>query len=453
MVTRGSDPRCNPGGHMSRSRSASPLSRRAFLSTGAAAAGALALGCADGSLLAPFTQAARRFGGAPDTSGIEHIVLTMMENRSFDHLLGWLPRADGRQAGVSYTDGAGASFSTFPLAPDFQGCGHQDPDHSYAGARIEYNDGACDGWLRINDVFSIGYYRRGDLAFLGNAAPQWASFDRYFAAILGPTFPNRVYQHAGQTDRIENSFTVSTLPTIWDRLAAAGLDGRYYFGAVPILGLWGEKYGGISRPLEAFFADCLAGTLPPVAFVDGPFLSEFAGTGFDDHPFNDVRAGEAFMNQVYRAVTTSPAWSRTVLIINFDEWGGFFDHVPPPLAPLPDADRLAGNQDGRLGFRTPALIISPWSRRGYVSNIQFDHTSVLKLIQWRWRLAPLTVRDAAANNLALALDFEHPNSFAPLYSVPMGPFGGVCGQSLPSTEESVWATLTSVANKLGFPLP
>src|SRR5436309_14832186 len=122
MVTRGSDPRCNPGGHMSRSRSASPLSRRAFLSTGAAAAGALALGCADGSLLAPFTQAARRFGGAPDTSGIEHIVLTMMENRSFDHLLGWLPRADGRQVGLSYTDAAGASFATFPLAPDFQGC-------------------------------------------------------------------------------------------------------------------------------------------------------------------------------------------------------------------------------------------------------------------------------------------------------------------------------------------
>ena len=135
------------------SRSRSSLSRRAFLSTGAAAAGAVALGCGDRSLFAPLTQAAR-FGGEPAASGIEHIVLMMMENRSFDHLLGWLPRADGRQAGLSYSDAAGASFRTFPLAPDFQGCGHQDPDHSYDGARVEYNDGACDGWLRASDVFS-----------------------------------------------------------------------------------------------------------------------------------------------------------------------------------------------------------------------------------------------------------------------------------------------------------
>src|SRR6266704_3654087 len=392
MVTRGSDPRCNPGGHMSRSRSASPLSRRAFLSTGAAAAGALALGCADRSLLAPFTQAARRFGGAPDTSGIEHIVLMMMENRSFDHLLCCLPRADSRQAGLSYTDAAGASFATFPLAPDFQGCGHQDPDHSYDGARVEYNDGACDGWLRVNDVFSIGYYRRG----------------------------------------------------------AAGLDGRYYFGDVPILGLWGEKYVGISRPLEAFFADCLAGTLPHVAFVDGPFLSEFAGTGFDDHPFNDVRAGEAFMNQVYRAVTTSPAWSRTVLIINFDEWGGFFDHVPPPRAPLPDADRAAGS-DGRVGFRTPTLLISPFARRAHTSHVVYDHTSILRLIEWRWNLEPLTVRDATANNPADELDFKNPQLLAPAYAVP--PVVGLpCPGNpvLASSRRSLWAELRRASQVRGW---
>src|SRR6266700_2636734 len=387
MVTRGSDPRCNPGGHMSRSHSASPLSRRAFLSTGAVAAGALALGCADRSLFAPFMQAARSFGGAPDTSGIEHIVLMMMENRSFDHLLGWLPRADGRQAGLSYTDAAGASFATFPLAPDFQGCGHQDPDHSYDGARVEYNDGACDGWLRVNDVFSIGYYRRGDLAFLGNAAPQWASFDRYFAAILGPTFPNRVYQHAGQTDRIDNSFTVSTLPTIWDRLAAAGLDGRYYFGDVPILGLWGEKYVGISRPLEAFFADCLAGTLPHVAFVDGPFL---------------------------------------------------------------DADRAAGS-DGRVGFRTPTLLISPFARRAHTSHVVYDHTSILRLIEWRWNLEPLTVRDATANNPADELDFKNPQLLAPAYAVP--PVVGLpCPGNpvLASSRRSLWAELRRVSQARGW---
>src|SRR6185312_11607655 len=98
----------------------------------------------------------------PERSGIEHVIVVMMENRSFDHMLGWLPGADGKQAGLSYTDRNGAAHSTFALAPDFQGCSYQDPDHSYDGARVEWNNGACDGWLRAgkNDVYSIGYYRK-----------------------------------------------------------------------------------------------------------------------------------------------------------------------------------------------------------------------------------------------------------------------------------------------------
>jgi len=151
--------------------------------------------------------------------------------------------------------------------------------------------------------------------------PEWTSFDRYFCAILGPTFPNRIYQHAGQTDRLSNTPALSTLPTIWDRLAGRGLQGRYYYGDVPFLGLWGAKYLPISRPLDEFFADCRAGSLPRVAFVDGPFLSEATGTGPDDHPFGDIRAGEAFLNRIYAAVTASPAWERTVLFINFDAAG------------------------------------------------------------------------------------------------------------------------------------
>jgi phospholipase C len=394
------------------------FSRRAFLSAGAAAAGALALGCSDRRLFDPAPlAAARTLGIDPERSGLEHVVLVMMENRSFDHFLGWLPRADGRQAGLSYVDQAGVSHATYALAPDFQGCGHQDPDHSYAGGRVEYDDGDCDGWLRVNDTYSIGYYRGEDLAFFGRAALDWASFDRYFAAILGPTFPNRMYQHAGQTDRLSNTLTISTLPTIWDRLRAAGLEGRYYFGDLPFLGLWGAKYLPIARGLDAFFADCQAGTLPQVAFLDPPFLGEATGTGPDDHPFNDVRAGEAFLNRIYQAVTSSPAWSSTVLIINFDEWGGFFDHVPPSIAPLPDTDRALGS-DGRRGFRTPALVISPFARREHTSHALYDHTSVLRLIEWRWNLEPLSVRDASANNLAAALEFEHPRLSAPAYVVP-----------------------------------
>jgi phospholipase C len=387
----------------------------------------------------------------PENSGIDHVVLVMMENRSFDHFLGWLPGANGRQAGLRYPDFTGQLQPTHHLT-DFQGCGFQDPDHSYEGGRIEYDSGKCDGWLRVNDVYSIGYYEQSDLAFLGAAAPGWTVCDNYFAAIMAETYPNRLYQHAAQTDRLHNSTTTSVLPTIWDRLQSTGLAGKYYFNDVPFTALWGAKYLGISRPFAEFLADCATGNLPQVSFIDPRFEDETSGTSDDDHPHADIRNGETFLNEVYGAVTGGPSWQHTLLIINFDEWGGFFDHVAPPTAPIPLADQLAGNQDGRLGFRTPALVIAPWSRRGYVSHIQFDHTSVLKLIEWRWGLAPLTVRDAAANNLAYALDFDHPNYFAPLYGVPGGPFAGVCPQAVTTGEQSEWATLQTLAGSLGFPL-
>src|ERR1051325_2924996 len=154
----------------------------------------------------------------------------MMENRSFDHLLGWLPGADGQQAGLTYVDAANVSHATYLLAPDYQGCGHPDPDHTYEGGRIEFNNGACDGWLRAaNDDYAIGYYTDADLPFFAGAARDWTTCDRYFAAIMGPTFANRIFQHSAQTDRITNSFTLCELPTIWDRLIERRISAKYYF--------------------------------------------------------------------------------------------------------------------------------------------------------------------------------------------------------------------------------
>src|SRR6186713_1539716 len=117
----------------------------------------------------------------PDASGIEHVIVLMMENRSFDHMLGWLDGADGEQRGLTYFDASGTPHRTYRLAPDYQGCGHPDPDHSYEGGRIEYNDGACDGWLRAgnNDEYAIGFYVKKDLPFFGDTAAQWTVCDRY----------------------------------------------------------------------------------------------------------------------------------------------------------------------------------------------------------------------------------------------------------------------------------
>ncbi len=420
-----------------------------------------------GMAAAPLATSARLQAAAttglpsPAKSGIQHVVLVMMENRSFDHIMGWLPNANGKQAGLTFNNKAGVPQKTFHLT-DYQNCNDADPDHSYTGGRIEYNNGACNGWLEANssDNFSIGYYNQSDLAFLGSAGPGWTACDNYFAGIMAETYPNRFYQHAGQTDRIVNTTTISTLPTIWDNLDAAGYSGRYYFGDVPFLSLWGTKYASISSPSSQFLIDCASGNLPEVSYVDPRFIDEASGTSSDDHPHADIRNGESFLNQIYTAVTTSPKWKNMLLVINFDEWGGFFDHVPPPTAPIPTADRAAGNQDGRLGFRVPALLISPWSVRGAVSHTQFDHTSILKLIEWRWGLPALTVRDAGANNLALALNFNQTNlSAPPQYSVPAGPFGAVCSaatlSNVPvdlSDEEYEWAPLLTLAHQYGFPV-
>ncbi len=353
----------------------------------------------------------------PDKSGIDHIVVAMVENRSFDHILGWLPGANGRQAGLVYTDASGAAFETYPLAPDFQGCGHPDPDHSYDGGRVEYNERACDGWLRAgsNDQYAIGYYRQEDLPFLGKAAPDWTVCSRYFSPIMASTYPNRIYQHAGVTDRLDNATTLSTLPTIWDRLSTAGLEGRYYFSDIPFLALWGTRHAGIMRPYAEFLLDCASGNLPPVSFVDPPFSGEEEGASSDDHPHGDIRAGESWLYQTYRAVTTGAGWERTVLVINFDEWGGFFEHVPPPFATdvRPEFELR--------GFRVPCIVVSPLARRGFVADGVYDHTSVLKMIEWRFGLRALSTRDAGANNLAEVLDFKtkwKDVSDPPDYAVP-----------------------------------
>ena len=379
--------------------SVSVVDRRGFLKGSAIAAGTAATGWAAAGC-APAPGPIRPYGPAGEV-GIDHIVVAMMENRSTDHLLGWLPGLDGRQAGLSFTDRHGVSHPTHHMT-EFVSCGYEDPDHSYNGGRVEYADGACNGFLLpTEDTFPISYYLGGDLPFFGHAAPAWTVCDRYFAATMGPTFPNRIYQHAGVSDRAKNTIAISQLPTIWDRLKAKGLESRYYFSDAPVTALWGLSHADISRTFDGFLADCAAGRLPHVSFVDPKFvLSNPFGTSTDYHPHSDIRAGEQFLDTVYRAVTSSPNWERTVLVVNFDEWGGFFDHVAPQEAP--DANPSLALR----GFRVPCMVVSPLARRSYVAHEVYDHTSVLKMIEWGFDLAPLSVRDAHANNLADVLDLS-----------------------------------------------
>jgi phospholipase C len=407
------------------------INRREFLRGAAGAASAAALA----AVPAGTSPADAQELPSPSASQIDHIVVVMMENRSFDHFLGWLPGSRGKQAGLTYLDSQGEAHPTYHLTDDV-GCSHPDPDHSWAGGRSEYNNGKMNGWLQTttNDVFCIGYYEEADLPFFSAAARNFTTLDNYFPSILSSTFPNRVFQHAAQTDRLSNTFDISTLPTIWDNLAAAGISNKYYYSNVPFLALWGAKYLGIAALYEQFLLDAASGNLPAVSMLDPKFTILDDGEGNDDHPHANIEAGEAFLSQVYKAVTSGPGWKNTVLIINRDEWGGFYDTIVPPRVIAPndiDTDLVDGK--ALLGCRVPVLVISPWSQGNpatpRIDSGLYDHTSVLKLIEWRYNLPPLTARDASNEiaNLSNALNFKSPNYDPPSLPMVTPPFPTPCG--------------------------
>jgi len=470
------------------------VSRRTFVKGALGASGALVLGSrlaeseSAGAATLASTTAASTPLPAPAASGIEHVVVVMMENRSFDHFLGWLPNANGRQGGLSYADPLGTLHPTYHQS-QLNGCGFRDPDHSYQGGRLQYNGGHANGFLMdpANDAYAISYYTARDRPFMSSLALNYTTCDHYFCSILGPTYPNRFFQHSAATDRLDNTTTVSTMPTIWDRLnQPGGPTGRYYFSDLPFLALWGPKYLSIADHYSQFLTDAAAGRLPNVSFIDPRFEDEGSGTSGDDHPLADIRAGDAFLSEIFHALASGPQWSNTVLVVNYDEWGGFFDHVVPPriTAAVPIGASPGSGVDTDLnpagkvlaGFRVPCIVASPFTKGNplhpSVTHGMYDHTSVLKLIEWRWGLRPLTQRDASTastdpGNLATALRFGRPDPTVP--ALPnLGPFvfagcsasvpgGGGVGAPPPPTastsgasERDTWAALKSTSLLAGW---
>jgi phospholipase C len=372
----------------------------------------------------------------PADAPFDTVVVMMMENRSFDHLLGWLPGADGKQAGLTFPDLDGNPASTFDLGADLQGCTLKDPAHDWRSAAVQYDEGKCDGWLKpqnTGDHFPIGYYTDAQLPILAGLARSYTTFDRYHCSLLAATWPNRFYQLCAATDVDETGFfpaadqpRPSNLQlAIFDRLQAAGLTAGYYTWGEPMTGLFASKrYDGITHPKDQFFADAKAGTLPNVTFLDPDYtlVSEFLGTSNDDHPHGNLAAGEVWMAQVHDAVTSSPQWDRMVYVLNYDEHGGFYDHVPPPKVADDNVNPNPGPHPDytRLGFRVPAIVVSPFAPKKLETAGPYEHCSVLRMIEWRWDLEPMTARDRGAKNLADALDFRHRREPAalPAYTPP-----------------------------------
>jgi phospholipase C len=406
------------------------IGRREFLGlTGAAALGFVAAACSSGSGSAhgtSTTSAAQPTSSLPRPADapFDVVVVTMMENRSFDHFLGWLPGADGKQAGLTYADTNGQRHPTHALAPDFQGCRGHDPAHDWESVQRQFNGGKCDGFLAtapVGDTFPIGYYTGADLPITAALARGHTTLDRYFCSMMGPTGPNRLYAWSATTDAGTFDFP-GTLTAkgkrpsnlqlaIWDRLREAGVPHGYFAGKEPNSYQYqSRKYDSITHTHDEFFARAAAGTLPNVTWLDPdlPTYDEVAGLAYDDHPFGDVRQGEVFIAKVYRALAASPQWDRMVFVLTFDEHGGFYDHVPPPVVKDDTVLPASGPHPDlkRLGFRVPGIVMGAFAPRRVVHDGPYEHCSILRMIEWRWNLEPMQVRDRYARNLAEVLDFS-----------------------------------------------
>jgi phospholipase C len=366
---------------------------------------------------------------------IEHVVVLMLENRSFDHLLGYLslepfgPDVDGLETGMGNTY-EGRSHPIFRLSETALEKA-QDPCHS--GACVDEqvadaNGGFAANYIRTREdpefagpVVVMGYYDGDQLPVYDFLARRFCVCDRWFCPVRGATFPNRLYAVAGRAAGIRDNASppVYHFPSFVRHLDAARATWRWYTHEI-FATIWAvdrdylpktfDNVRPFSSPFsfDDFFSAAQAGTLPNVAWIDPNFVDVGGPVGSnDDHPPSDVRAGQELVLRVFNALVRGPAWERTLLIVTYDEHGGFFDHVSPPAA----ADDDARPEFHAYGPRVPALVVSP--RLGTrVSHEVFDHTSIIKTCLARFcrrdeTLIPdMGARVRAANHLGVLLDRE-----------------------------------------------
>ncbi|HVB93504.1 MAG TPA: alkaline phosphatase family protein [Acidimicrobiales bacterium] len=369
--------------------------------------------------------------GSDQLPQFDHIVVVMMENHSFDNILGSLGRGDGLKLGpggvpaATNPDGQGHLVRSFHMP---NACQLKDkPAQNWNASHTQYSNGTNQGFV-ISDSgpVAMGYWTGADMPFTNSLARTFPLADRYFASTMAQTYPNRRYLMAGTSlGQIKDTFP-SPLPpngTIFDQLNAHDISWKNYYSSLPTLGIFISLLASPAMSsnlahIDSFYADCASGSLPAFCIVDPDFANES-----EENP-QDIQYGDAFLGRVVNAVMAGPKWSRTLLVWSYDEHGGYYDHVPPPPAVIPDdipPTLEAGDVPGqfnRLGFRVPAGLVSPYAKKDYVSTTVFDHTSVLKLVETKWNLPAMTRRDAAANDVLDMVDFSaspaflHPPSLA-----------------------------------------
>jgi phospholipase C len=267
--------------------------------------------------------------------------------------------------------------------------------------------GANDGFVTQHELDApgsahevMGYHVRAQLPVSYALADNYVLCERWFASVMGPTWPNRFYLNCATSGGMMSNDAVPGLPTIWDLLASEGVSAANYYSDLPWV--WGGL-ANVETPytntLDAFFDAAERGTLPSFSIVE-PNYGVLPGSegGNDDHPSHDITLGQIFLGSVYQALAQSPQWERCLLIITYDEHGGFYDHVSPPTA----FDELREFQ--QLGFRVPSLVIGPHVRRGCVDGTQLDHVSPIATVTRRFGLPLLNERVGQTSDVSSAID-------------------------------------------------
>ena len=353
---------------------------------------------------------------------IKHFIMLMQENHSFDNYFGTYPGADGIPPGTCIPVDPFDPQSVECLEPFHIGDRPVgDPDHSSATFQLQYNGGRMDGFVyALNErnqdgTIAMGYYDDRDLPYYWNLVSEYVLFDRFFTSAAGGSFENHMYWVAGVPGN-QRTRDFNNLPTIFDRLQERGISWKFYVqGYDPAITyrtastIGGSKAAQIvwapllqfdrflDDPelsshivdLSEYYEDLQNGTLPAVAYI--------APSGASEHPPGSLRSGQRFVKSLIQALMQSDAWGSSALMVSYDDWGGWYDHVPPP-----QVDKYG------YGFRAPAFLVSPYARRGYIDSTTLDFTSALKFIEENYELEPLAERDAKANSLINAFDFTQP---------------------------------------------
>jgi phospholipase C len=454
-----------------------PISRRKFIGGSAAAlaaATAASRGIPDADAAPVRSAAVRQPGSLPDLSRaagtlaaddpwpFDHIVVLMMENHSFDNYLGMLPlRGQPLADGYSFSGGTPTASNPGPSGPVdafhlTTACPGDTVSQAWNATHEEIDGGTMQGFVTANgDDQPMGYWDDTDLPFYYSLASTFTLANRWFCSAPCQTYPNRRFLMAG-TAYGDISTDVASLAdppppngTIFDQLSAYGISWRNYFSDLPATAIIPsiiQKYPANIVHSARFLVDCALGTLPSVSFVDPEFgllgqvgspLTQVPGLaalgarisaqgGSEENP-QDIEYGEAFVSVIINAVLASPLWPRTLLVWLYDEHGGYYDHVPPPAAIPPDSIPpvlAAGDVPGGYdiyGPRVPAVVVSAHARPNAVSNVIYDHTSILATIESKWNLPALTYRDANAATLTDFLSATRTFGKPPVLTPPANP--------------------------------